>query len=302
MFKKCSLKNFNASILGLLLGFFMGWVLSLFVDVFVSFSPFLISSQIVGLAKVVIYLVASFISIKLIIKSSNEFFVSIPFVQLQLQAQRKKEILLDFAVLADGRIVDLASSGLLDNTLVIPRFILDEIMLSVESEDEVTKTKAKRSLEILKKLENIPGLDLTFNETNFEDVQDVYNKTLKLARLMEANVLTADIGRLQVSNVEGVKVINLHMLSNALKPLTQAGELLRVKIQRLGKEPRQGVGYLEDGTMIVINGGGDKVSQTVITRVLSVKHTASGRMIFCNLLEDEENYLNLSLEQEAYLS
>lgn len=302
MCKRWNLKNFNTITLGLLLGFFMASVLIMFFDAFVSLIQENISHQFQVISKAIIYLLSAYFSVKLIYRASNEFHLVIPFVALQSQAQKKKELLLDSAVLTDGRIVDLANSGLLDKSLIVPRFIVDEIILNGESNDEIIKSRAKRSLEILKKLENVVGLDLTYNETNFSDISDVYTKTLKLARILDANILTADISRLQVSNVEGIKIINLHMLSNALKPLTQAGELMRVKIQRLGKEPLQGVGYLEDGTMVVINGGGDKVSQTVIARVLSVKHTASGRMIFCNLLEDEENAVFSSSEQEAYLS
>jgi uncharacterized protein YacL len=101
-------------------------------------------------------------------------------------------------------------------------------------------------------------------------------------------LITADISRIQMASIEGIRVINIHTLSNALKPLMQAGEFIKIKVQRYGKEPRQGVGYLEDGTMVVVNGGGNYIGETIDAKVLSVKHTTSGRMIFCNAI-DEEN-------------
>ncbi len=112
-------------------------------------------------------------------------------------------------------------------------------------------------------------------------------KLLHLARLLDASIITADLNKIQQSSAEGVRIINIHGLSNALKPITQNGELLNIKIQRYGKEPRQGVGYLDDGTMVVVNGGAEYIGDTIKAQVLSVKHTSSGRMIFCNTTEEQ---------------
>lgn len=111
-------------------------------------------------------------------------------------------------------------------------------------------------------------------------------KLIRLARLQDANIMTADINRVQQAMIDGIRIINLHLLANALKPITQTGEFLHIKIQRYGKEPRQGVGYLEDGTMVVVNGGAEFIGETIKTQVLSVKHTSSGRMIFCNAMDE----------------
>lgn len=151
----------------------------------------------------------------------------------------------------------------------------------------MTKSKCRRALESIKKLEVITHLDLRFNDTDFPETADNFAKLTRLARLLDAHLLTADLGRLQMSSIEGIRIINIHALSNALKPLMQAGENIKIKIQRYGKEPRQGVGYLEDGTMVVVNGGGDYIGEVIDARVLSVKHTSSGRMIFCNAEEED---------------
>jgi uncharacterized protein YacL len=180
----------------------------------------------------------------------------------------------------------LAASGLIDNHLIIPRCIIKDLYTLAESLDENLKAKAQRSLETLKKLEEFSGFEIRYAESDFSETKEQPGKLVKLARQIDANLLTADISRVQMSAIEGVKIINLHTLSHALKPLMSAGEKLRIKIQRYGKEPNQGVGYLEDGTMVVVNGGGDFIAQTIDCLVLSVKHTASGRIIFCNVSEN----------------
>ena len=150
-----------------------------------------------------------------------------------------------------------------------------------------SKNKARRCLDVIKKLESVPALEIKINDTDFPDVKEMQGKLIRLARLLDANLLTADINRIQMASIEGIRVINMHALSNALKPLMQAGEYIKIKIQRYGKEPRQGVGYLDDGTMVVVNGGGNYIGETIEAKVLSVKHTTSGRMIFCNAVDDE---------------
>jgi uncharacterized protein YacL len=179
---------------------------------------------------------------------------------------------------------------MIDHHLVLPRFLIKDLYIQAEAQDEVSRSKAKRSLEIAKKLEAVPGLDLRYNDTDFPDVKDPMSKMVRLARLLDANIITADISRVQMAAIEGVRVINLHTLSNALKPLMQAGEHIKIKIQRYGKEPRQGIGYLEDGTMVVVNGGGEYIGEVIDAKVLSVKHTTSGRMIFCNAQDEEGGY------------
>ncbi|HEY4254880.1 MAG TPA: TRAM domain-containing protein, partial [Chlamydiales bacterium] len=204
--------------------------------------------------------------------------------------QKKKDLLLDISILTDPRVLDLASSGLLDSHLVLARFLVKELYTQAEIADESTRNRAKRAIEVIKKLEAIPDLELRYNDTDFPDVKDSMGKLIRLARLLDANVLTADLSRVQIATTEGVRIINLHALSNALKPLMQAGEKIKIKIQRYGKEPRQGVGYLEDGTMVVVNGGGSSIGETIEALVLSVKHTSSGRIIFCNTLDEQNQY------------
>lgn len=191
-------------------------------------------------------------------------------------AQKKKDFLLDSSILFDARILDLAASGLFDHQLVLPRIWIQELIATAD-----TNPRARQALEIAKKLETAPDLGLRYTDLNLP-AKDPLSKMTDLAHKLNAYILTADISRIQVPAIEGIKIINLHSLANALKPLMQMGEQIKIKIQRYGKEPRQGVGYLEDGTMVVVNGGGDFLGQETYANVLSVKHSSAGRMVFCN--------------------
>ncbi len=242
----------------------------------------------VEIMKISLFLFGVYLGTLMTLRSSDELYISVPFVRFSAETQQKKDLIMDVSVLSDARIIDLAASGLIDHHLILPRFVIKDLYAQAESSDEITKTKAKRALEVSKKLEENLPLEMRYNDTDFPDVKDQTGKMVRLGRLLDANILTADISRIQMASIEGIRIINIHSLSNALKPLMQTGEKIAIKIQRYGKEPRQGVGYLEDGTMVVVNGGGQFIGDTIDAQVLSVKHTSSGRMVFCNAMDLEE--------------
>lgn len=286
-FRRFNLRSFNVAVVGLFFGYLMGQALVLVLDAVVNLTAVsIISTQVLDLVKISIFLFGLYTGTLMTMRSSDEIHISIPFVKLSPLTHKKKDLLVDVSALADARIIDVATTGLFDSQLIIPRFAIKELYAQAEVGDEVNKAKARRALEVIKKLEGIPSLDLRFNDTDFPEVKDGTAKLIRLSRLLDSNILTADISRVQMSGLEGVRVINMHVLSNTLKPLMQTGEIIKIKIQRYGKEPRQGVGYLEDGTMVVVNGGGDFIGDIIDSQVLSVKHTSSGRMIFCNAFEE----------------
>jgi uncharacterized protein YacL len=297
--RRLNLRIFNTLTFGLFVGFMMGQGFILVFDTVVDLNVLLLNAESTALIKTAVYLVAVYFGLTLTVRCSEKVYVNIPFIRLKPDNQRKKDVIIDASVLTDSRILDLANSGLLDHHLILPQFLLKELYLSIDSNDENEKSKAKRSLEVIKKLEEISTLDMRYIDNDFPEIKDILSKTLRLARLLDANILTADPSRIQQSSHEGVRFISIHFLSNALKPLTNAGEQITIKIQRYGKEARQGIGYLEDGTMVVVNGGADSLGETIRAQVLSVKHTSSGRMIFCNaadeaLHQDEEGLYDLS--------
>jgi uncharacterized protein YacL len=292
LFKRFNLRAFNIAIVGLFFGYLMGeaLILILYGILDISSATIHLNPRLLEIIQISIYLFGIYLGTLMALRSSDEFYISVPFVKFTQAAHKKRDLVVDVSVLSDARILDLAASGLIDNQLIIPRFLIKDLYAQAEVSDELLRNKAKRALDVVKKLESIPELELRYNETDFPEVKDPLSKMVRFARLLDANVLTADISRIQMAAIEGVRFVNIHALSNALKPLMQAGEQIKIKIQRYGKEPRQGVGYLEDGTMVVVNGGGSYIGEVVDAQVLSVKHTSSGRMIFCNVLDDEGNF------------
>lgn len=292
LFRRFNLRAFNTAIIGLFTGYLMGQALVLILNAIlvISSASIHLNTETLEILKISLFFFGLYLGTLMTLRSADELYVTIPFVKFTPTTHKKKDLLLDSSVLSDARIIDLAGSGVVDNHLVIPRFLIKELYAQAELADEVTRLKAKRALEVAKKLELIQELELRYNDTDFPDIKDPMNKMIRLARLIDANILTADISRVQIATIEGVRIINIHSLSNALKPLMQAGEQIRIKIQRYGKEPRQGIGYLDDGTMVVVNGGGQFIGETIDAQVLSVKHTSSGRMIFCNAADEEGRY------------
>lgn len=285
LFRRFKLKTLNLISLGLFFGYLLGMVLLLITTNVLSLVELNLSVAGAQLIKSSTLLFGLYFGVVITLRSAEELSISLPFIRFKEKAAKKRDIVIDASILQDTRVIDLAGSGILDHHLVVPRFVVKELYAAAEGPEEADRNRARRALETLKKLETIPSLDLRYNDTDFNDVTEPMAKLIKLARMVDANLLTADINQIQISTVEGVRIINIHSLSNALKPLTQTGESISIKIQRYGKEPRQGVGYLSDGTMVVVNGGGDYIGDTVKAQVLSVKHTSSGRMVFCNFME-----------------
>ncbi|MEC7839487.1 MAG: TRAM domain-containing protein [Chlamydiota bacterium] len=294
MFRRFNLRSFNIAILGMFFGYLLAQAIVTIMTGFIDFGASQIDENTLVFIKASIYLSMIYIGMVMTARAAEELYVSLPFFKLKSTSLKKKDILIDSSILNDARLIDLASSGLLDNHLVIPRFIINELYAQNDKGDEATKNRARKGLETIKKLESLHSLDLRYTDNDFPEIKAPLEKLTKLARMMDANIITADMSQIQQSSVEDVRIIKFQQLCNALKPLSQTGEFISIKIQRYGKEPRQGVGYLDDGTMVVVNGGAEFIGDSIKAQVLSVKHTSSGRMIFCNALEE-----NL-LEDEDY--
>lgn len=200
------------------------------------------------------------------------------------QAQNVAPRIVDTSVIIDGRIADICESGFLEGTLVIPRFVLRELQNIADSPDVLRRAKGRRGLDILKAMQEKPDkVSVVVVEEDFPDIREVDAKLLKLAKLYTAKIITNDYNLNKVAQIEGVPVLNINDLANALKPAVLPDEHMEVKIIKEGKEAFQGVGYLDDGTMVVVDGGRDHVGRSVSVVVTSVLQTAAGRMIFGKL-------------------
>jgi uncharacterized protein YacL len=192
--------------------------------------------------------------------------------------------LIDTSVIIDGRIADVVTTGFIEGTLIVPRFILKELQNIADSAELLRRSKGRRGLDILKSMqEGDHPVHIEVIDDDPEQVQDVDGKLIALARELDAKVITIDYNLNKVAQIEGVQVLNLNELTNSLKPSVLPDEKFEVKILKEGKESTQGVGYLDDGTMIVVDGGRDYLGKNVQVIVTSVLQTAAGRMIFTKM-------------------
>lgn len=303
MHHQYALYTFNVITLGLLFGLAMGGVLTQILSLVAPLTPLAADPTLFSFTQLLVLLTSLYVGLTLTTQAASQIALSIPFIHFTTQTEKKKVLIIDPSILNDNRLLDLATSGLLDHELILPQFILTELQMHLEGTDEHARVRARRSLDNLKKLEALPSLGLIVVKTDFPEIRDAATKCIRLARSLDGYILTAEMGRIQQSEVDGVRVINIHTLANLLKPLTPTGEHLSIKIQRYGKEARQGVAYLEDGTMVVVNGAADFIGETIRARVLSVKHTSSGRMIFCNVLDETtDSDMNMPMREEMDLA
>jgi uncharacterized protein YacL len=201
----------------------------------------------------------------------------VPNKHLRGESQLK---VLDTSAIIDGRIADLCRTGFLEGVLVIPGFVLGELQKIADSADPLRRNRGRRGLDLLNRMQKENGVTLKIFDHDYEDLTEVDTKLLKLAREMEAKVITNDFNLNKVAELYGVRVLNINELSNAIKPLVLPGEEMTVHVLRDGKEYGQGIGYLDDGTMIVVEGGKNYIGLDLGIMVTSVLQTAAGRMIF----------------------
>jgi uncharacterized protein YacL len=220
-------------------------------------------------------------------RGKDEFNLIIPYIKFQRQDQKEELIILDTSVIIDGRIADLSETSFLEGRLIVPRFVLRELQQIADSGDSLKRNRGRRGLDILNKIQKSKKLDVRIHEEDFPDIKEVDAKLIKLAQLLSAKVFTNDFNLNKIAELQGIKVLNINDLANALKPVVLPGELLNVKITKEGKEYSQGVAYLDDGTMIVVDNAKYLIGKTINVTVSSILQTSAGRMIFANKLEPE---------------
>ncbi|HWH76605.1 MAG TPA: TRAM domain-containing protein, partial [Candidatus Binatus sp.] len=196
---------------------------------------------------------------------------------------------LDTSVIIDGRIADVAETGFLTGTLVIPQFILRELQQVADSPDSSKRQRGRRGLDMLNRLQNNASLDIQIVETDFPTVREVDLKLIELGKQMDAVIITNDFNLNKVAQLRGVNVLNINELANALKPVVLPGEAMRVFILKEGKEYNQGVAYLDDGTMVVVDNARRLIGKNADIAVTSVLQTTAGKMIFGRIWDETEN-------------
>jgi uncharacterized protein YacL len=270
---------------GVVIGLFLTWVVGFSLDPLF----FEVNASNRGLkeaASLVLGVAFCYICISMLLQTRDDFRFIIPYVEFSKEVKGIKPYLLDTSVVIDGRIADLVETNVFDNQLVMPRFVLSELQAIADSSDKLRRSRGRRGLDILNRLRTNPLVDLRIHDRETPEMsgQPVDMKLVLLAKNVDGKVVTGDYNLNKMAKIHGVPVINLNDIANALKPVYLPGEQLEVRIVKAGEEPGQGVGYLDDGTMIVVEGGREHIGENVRINVTSVLQTSAGRMIFGRFL------------------
>ena len=223
------------------------------------------------------YLCTSFL-----IQTKDDFRFIIPYVEFRKNLKGNRPLILDTSVVIDGRIADVMETMIIDSRLIMPRFAINELQRIADSSDRGRRTRGRRGLDVLNRLQKMKGVDIQIDDTDLPEFrgQPVDLKLVALAKHLEGKLVTNDYNLNKVAKIQGVDVINLNDLANAMKPVFLPGEKLDVDIVKSGEEASQGIGYLDDGTMVVVDNGREHVGERVVVTVTSVLQTSAGRMIF----------------------
>ncbi|MBI4114991.1 MAG: TRAM domain-containing protein [Candidatus Omnitrophica bacterium] len=282
-FKKFTVRNILSVLLGIALGLL---VHHLFMKV-VDYAA--VSNEVKQQLGIISALLFSYLGAVTILRGQDEFNLLIPFVKLESKIPGEELILLDTSVIIDGRIADIAETHFLSGRLVLPRFVLKELQLISDSSDPLKRNRGRRGLDILNRIKKNPNLDVKIQEMDFPEFSTVDAKLVKLAQVVNAKVFTNDYNLNKVAELQGVKVLNINDLANAVKSVVMPGEVMQVKILKEGKEHDQGVAYLADGTMVVVDNGRRRIGQTLNVAITSVLQTQAGRMIFAKPASEGED-------------
>ena len=205
------------------------------------------------------------------------------------RAARRLVKVVDTSVIIDGRLADICEAHFLDGTLLVPNFVLKELQMVADSADPLKRQRGRRGLEVLQRLQKMPHIDVEVIEDDFPQVVEVDLKLIEVAKRYDCKIVTNDFNLNKVASVQGLEILNVNQLANALKPVVLPGEVMRVFILREGKEYNQGVAYLDDGTMVVVDGARKMINKTIDITVTSVHQTTAGKMIFGRLDERMEH-------------
>jgi uncharacterized protein YacL len=275
---------FSGTFLGLVVGISIAYALSfvvqLLVEQFVE-EGVAYRDRLQAFITLLVGVVTCYLAISFILQTKDDFRFVIPYVEFAKQSKGARPVLLDTSALIDGRIADIARCGILDSQLVVPRFVLQEMQSIADSADRLKRNRGRRGLDVLADLQKNPRLEVRLYDSNGDDgAPTVDEKLMNLAQELDARVLTTDFNLNKVAQLRGVEVININDLANAVKPIVLPGERMTVRMIKAGEEPGQGIGYLADGTMVVVEQGRHHLNEDVEFVVTSALQTSAGKMIF----------------------
>lgn len=269
--------------LGLLVGILISWALAHVVDMVIETFRIDITAAAITAIKWMLGVCICYLVISIVMRTKDDVRFVIPYVEFAKQTKGARPLVLDTSAIIDGRIVDLCQSRLFDAPLVVPRFVLNELQLIADSADKLKRNRGRRGLDILNRMQSDPAIDIEIDDTvlaEVEEVKGVDQKLMMFTKAFNGRLATTDYNLSKVARVREVDVVNINDLANALKVVALPGETMEVKIIKPGEESEQGIGYLDDGTMIVVEGARNKIGRDLLISVTSSLQTSAGKMIF----------------------
>jgi uncharacterized protein YacL len=278
LLKGFSLRAFSSATFGLLLGL-------LFANLLMASDILRFQSDVVQwAARLIVYCTFGYLGMMLAMRSNrDEFSLIIPYVRFARETTQHEPLVVDTNVIIDGRIADLCATGFLSRSLIVPRFVLGELQTMADSRDAMKRERGRRGLDILNQLQNSREVDLTIHETTGDTDLETDARLVRIAKVLQARLLTNDTALGQVARLQQVAVLNLSDLARALRPVVVAGDELDLPLVKEGRDAHQAVGYLPDGTMIVVNQARPLLGTTAKVVVSSALPTAAGRLVFAEL-------------------
>lgn len=279
-----SLAALSGAFLGLVVGLVAAWGSGMVIEMVVQGSARQLADHpALSAVKLMIGVICCYLAISFILQTKDDIRFVIPYVEFAKQTRGSRPLILDTSVIIDGRIADICDTRIIDAPLIIPRFVLQELHALADSADKLKRNRGRRGFDIINKLQSNDKIEIKISDTRLpsvEEAADVDNKLVALAKKIDGRIVTNDYNLNKIAQLRGVDVINLNDVANSLKPVVLPGESVIVKIIKPGEEPGQGVGYLEDGTMVVAEASRERLNEEVALIVTSVLQTSAGRMIF----------------------
>lgn len=244
-----------------------------------------LDENLMGTVNVLVGIGLAYLGVVTVLQTQDDFRLVIPYVEFAKQLRGQRPMILDSSVLIDARIVEIGETGLIQAPVVIPGFVVAELQTLADSGDRLKRSRGRRGLDIIAKVQRSAKLDVSIDETPVPG-KAVDQMLIELARTMPGMIVTTDLGLTRVARIQDVEVLNLHDLASALRPSVIPGEELTIELVRIGEQPTQGVGYLDDGTMVVAENGAEYIGRRVTTIVTSSLQTSAGRLIFTRVRDD----------------
>ncbi len=268
---------------GLLVGILVSWALAPVVEMVSGTFSIDITDWAITVIKWLLGICICYLTISIVMRTKDDVRFVIPYVEFAKQTKGSRPLVIDTSAIIDGRIVDLCQSKLFDAPLIVPRFVLNELQLISDSADKLKRNRGRRGLDILNKMQSDPVIDVEIDDSiiaEVEEVKGVDQKLLMFSKACNGRLATTDYNLSKVARVREVDVVNINDLANSLKVVALPGEAMQIKIIKPGEESEQGIGYLDDGTMVVVEGARNKIGRELVISVTSSLQTSAGKMIF----------------------